>query len=229
MTRVFDRDGSRWSGLYEDSVRGGAGGDRYALFQEAARRRVLRRMRLAMEFLAPSRGERILDLGCGHGPFADGITREGACWVGLDISFVMLSRRRQEHPPGSGSELGSVNADARALPFRPGGFDGALCVGVMNFYPKEAWPQLLSELHDVLRPGGRAVLTSLRFDALTWLRSRAYPRLPPPFGVPGPLYPLPPRHISSLVGAAGFRAERSLGARKKYGLPHYTLFRLRRD
>jgi ubiquinone/menaquinone biosynthesis C-methylase UbiE len=64
-------------------------------------------------------GKRVLDIGCGLGPWKAEIERRGAEWVGLDFKGPACS----------------VIADGCRLPFRDGSFDGVLCAAVLEHVP----------------------------------------------------------------------------------------------
>jgi SAM-dependent methyltransferase len=92
----------------------------------------------------------ILDLGCGHGRFARRMDRQGArLAVGVDISLEMLRRGR---PRGN-----LIQADATCLCFRDGCFDAVASLGMFE-YLADPGP-FLTEIHRVLRPGGRLAFT----------------------------------------------------------------------
>ena len=65
-----------------------------------------------IELLAPQRGERILDLGCGTGHLTHRIAQSGAKVIGLDRSPAMLAEARRNYP-----ELRLVAADATRFEF----------------------------------------------------------------------------------------------------------------
>lgn len=52
----------------------------------------------ALEWLAPTAGERILDLGCGTGDLTALIAGAGAEAMGIDLSADMVGRARQKYP-----------------------------------------------------------------------------------------------------------------------------------
>src|SRR5512141_1456162 len=62
------------------------------------------------------RGRRVLDLGCGLGPYRRTIEDRGATWVGLDLT----------------GRACTVIADSGQLPFRDGSFDGILSAAVLE-------------------------------------------------------------------------------------------------
>src|ERR1700712_2005528 len=51
-----------------------------------------------VDVLAPQKGERILDLGCGTGYLADFISKSGATVIGIDSSLDMITKAKAEYP-----------------------------------------------------------------------------------------------------------------------------------
>lgn len=79
--------------------------------------------------------------------------------VGLDITPVMLHHARQNvQDAGAAVQVGLVCGSGHTLPFADGSFDVALCaLGSHHMRP----PALLSEMHRVLRSGGRILLADV--------------------------------------------------------------------
>ena len=112
-----------------------------------------------------------LDLACGTGDLAFGLSHRGASVVALDVTHRMLqlAHARVDSAPGGdpGSEKGTrhafprfVQGDMMSLPFSDGEFDV-----VTTGYGLRNVPQLepaIREIHRVLRPGG--TLVSLDFN-----------------------------------------------------------------
>ncbi|WP_431996310.1 class I SAM-dependent methyltransferase [Streptomyces fungicidicus] len=97
-----------------------------------------------------------LDLCCGTGAGIDVLRQvcRGSV-TGVDFSTGMLTVARERASP-QGPEVGWVRADARALPFGPV-FDLVVSFGAFgHFLPREL-PGLFTQVHSVLRPGGRFV------------------------------------------------------------------------
>jgi trans-aconitate methyltransferase len=100
-----------------------------------------------LEWLAPTPGERILDLGCGDGTLTRQIAERGATVVGVDASADFVSAARQA---GSDARLG----DARSLAF-DGEFDAVFSNAVLHWVLDA--DAALSGIFRALRPGGRFV------------------------------------------------------------------------
>jgi len=111
-----------------------------------------------VERLAPAPGERVLDLACGTGePGLTAATRvPGLTVLGADGAAAMARAARDAARGRATRGIQFCVARGERLPFRAGGFDGALCrFGLMLFdRPEEG----LSELFRVVRPGGRVAL-----------------------------------------------------------------------
>jgi SAM-dependent methyltransferase len=114
------------------------------------------RMALAMLSIEP--GDRVLDVACGPGNFSRDFARaasEGLV-VGIDASASMLDVAARDT---DAANVAYLRGDARALPFRDGGFDAVCCFAALYLIeePMRALPGIVR----VLAPGGRlALLTS---------------------------------------------------------------------
>jgi 2-polyprenyl-3-methyl-5-hydroxy-6-metoxy-1,4-benzoquinol methylase len=110
------------------------------------------RVRWISRYLEGVRGLRLLDAGCGIG-FFSGIARGlGARVAALDFSPAALAVHRRRSP-GAGPLLAGSVED---MPFADGVFDFAMAIDVLEHLYRPR--RLLSELHRVLRPGGRAIV-----------------------------------------------------------------------
>ena len=99
-------------------------------------------------------GHRVLDACCGTGDLAVAAEREGGYVTGLDFSPAMLERARRK----SGT-ITWVEGDMLALPFADASFDAATVgFGVRNVADLAGG---LTELHRVLRPGGRLAILEI--------------------------------------------------------------------
>ena len=112
-----------------------------ALLQAGVRQWMLRR------FLAPSPGDRIVDLGCGSGRSVVWNRPSGADIVGIDVApyFAKEALARGD----------LVLGDLRRLPFADGAFDKGYALDVFEHLSREALAGVLAEIARVVRPGGQ--------------------------------------------------------------------------
>ncbi len=113
--------------------------------------------------LAP--GQRVLDVGCGLGDdvfaMAKRVGPSGAV-VGADISEVMIEEARRRAP--AGAPVSFQVADARALPFPDGAFDGVRTERLLMHVPEA--PRVVTEMARVTRPGGRVSVFDFDWDTM---------------------------------------------------------------
>lgn len=143
-------------------------------------------------------GRLVLDAGCGAGRFAEVALAEAAEVVAVDRSLAVDACRSSfgRHP-----RLHLVQADIRQLPFEPGGFDDAYCLGVLQHTPDPAASFAAVARH--VRPGGRVAVDVYprRPANLVWPKYWLRPltrRLPP-----GLLFRVVERATPSLLRLSG--------------------------
>lgn len=117
--------------------------------------------RKLVEFGAPPKGSRVLDVACGKGavlfPVAEAVSGTGSV-IGIDLSEGMIKEAQKET-----RRRGIVNTevrvmDAENLDFGNSGFDYVLCGLCLFFFPDLR--QALREVHRVLKPGGFIVAST---------------------------------------------------------------------
>lgn len=105
-------------------------------------------------------GERVLDVACGRGaslyPALDAV-RPGGCVVGVDLAHGMVDRLRSALLADGTTDAEVAQGDAEDLAAGDASFDAVLG-GFMIFFVPDP-PQVLAELHRVVRPGGRVALS----------------------------------------------------------------------
>lgn len=106
------------------------------------------------EELGTLSGQRILDLGCGHGWLAARLVGEGAEVVGLDGSAELLSIGRAQHP---GLDLRRVDLSTGLGETRSESFDRI--VALMVFMDVVNLDPLLRDISTCPSPGGRLIFT----------------------------------------------------------------------
>lgn len=147
--------------------------------------------------LAPTPGERVLDVAAGSGNAAVPAARTGARVVASDLTPELLDIGREEHPD-AGIEW--VVADAEALAWPDASYDVVMSVVGVMFAPHHR--AAADELVRVLRPGGRLGIISWTpegFIGRLFATMRGFVP-PPPAGVqPPPLWGSE-EHVRELLG-----------------------------
>ncbi|HVR18764.1 MAG TPA: methyltransferase domain-containing protein [Polyangiaceae bacterium] len=114
----------------------------------------------ALELAKVAPGSDVLDVCTGPGTLAMQAALNARRVVGVDFSPRMLEELRRRAEVSGFRNIEAVEADGQALPFEDASFDGAFSMFGLIFFPDRA--KGFRELHRVLRPGGRAVVSSWR-------------------------------------------------------------------
>lgn len=174
-----------------------------ASLEEGAKR--LTRKVVDTLFLRP--GESLLDAGCGSGAATVHIASEyDAKITGITISPVEAARAEERAgEAGVADRVRFETADYHALPFAENEFDAVVAMeSLFNAYDLD---KALSEIHRVLRPGGRVAMCEM---AKTTDDS--------PLGKPFPQArePMTPSGWVKAYEAAGFVVEERIESRRVY-------------
>jgi len=104
-----------------------------------------------LDWVAPPRGARWLDIGCGTGVFTELVldTCSPATVVAVDPSAAQIELARNK-PVAQRADFRV--ADAQTLPFPDGAFDVVVSALVINFIPDR--PRAIAEMYRVGHPGG---------------------------------------------------------------------------
>jgi ubiquinone/menaquinone biosynthesis C-methylase UbiE len=113
-----------------------------------------------VELLDPRPGERILDAGTGTGNVAQVLLACGAHVVGIDFLESALDVCRVKCPAGD-FRVGDLSG---RLELEDGSFPKLACCNVIYLLAPDEQRNAVSELHRVLEPGGRAVVTVFHRD-----------------------------------------------------------------
>lgn len=163
-----------------------------------------RRRHLVEQTLKPRQGEAVLDVGCGPGFYLEELAaavQPGGRVAGVDSSeqMVELARRRCARISNADVQI----ASASSLPFADASFDAAISVQVLEFVAQ--LDAALTELHRVLRPGGRVVIWDVDWTAATWHSDQPERSVRVLRAWGGHLsHPALPRTLASRLRAAGF-------------------------
>jgi SAM-dependent methyltransferase len=135
--------------------------------------------------LGVSRGERLLDLGCGGGRHAFHAARLGARVIAIDEQAAEVGQVRatigamvDAGELARPEDAGAVQGNALRLPFPDASFDRVIAAEVLEHIPDDT--AAMAELSRVLRPGGTMAVTVPRFgpEAVNWALSEDYHAVP---------------------------------------------------
>lgn len=131
----------------------------YDLWAAATESRARRR---TLELAEIRDGERILEVAVGTGGTFEQLLERNPHGenAGIDLTPEMLARARAK-AERSGVPFTLAVGDATALDFPAGHFDLVLNAYMFDLLPEDAFARVLGEMHRVLRPGGRLLLTNM--------------------------------------------------------------------
>lgn len=188
-------------------------GDTWARMQAALDRQLEPLGLRAMEALAPTAGERVIDIGCGCGQttlqLAERVGTAGQA-TGFDISQPMLAVARQRGAEAGARQASFVEADAQIHAFEADSVDAVFSrFGVMFFADEAA---AFANLRKALRPGGRLAFICWRSMVenpwMTLPLQAGLTLLPSPEPgdplAPGPFALADPDRIRAILREAGF-------------------------
>ena len=121
-----------------------------------------------LEWLADSlglgRGSIVLDLGAGTGKFTRLLIRCGACVIAAEPVAAMRAQLAAQLPG-----VTTLAATAQALPLAAGSIDAVVCAQAFHWF---ATPAAVTEIHRVLRPGGRlGLIWNVRDERVDWVHA----------------------------------------------------------
>jgi SAM-dependent methyltransferase len=167
----------------------------------------------ALGKLAPKRGEKILDIGCGSGHTTRDLARQvgpSGHVVAVDISKPMLDVGAREAAAAHLRNIALIEADAQTYHFKPASFDALFSrFGIMFFIDPVA---AFANLSKALKPGGRLAFVCWRKLAENeWMHvpvAGAMQHLPPQPKpdpeAPGPYAFADPERVKRILSQAGF-------------------------
>ena len=131
----------------------------------------------AVKFVAThhKKEHRILDLGCGTGPFTGKIIQKGYQCLATDYSIDILKIAQGKMKCFDDKIPSLIQSDAQYIPFADESFDVIICLGMISYVPERS--QAISEIMRILKPGGSLYLTfrnrnnPVIFDPANWLRT----------------------------------------------------------
>jgi len=106
--------------------------------------------------IAPS--QRVLDIACGPGTLSFLAAKQAARVDAIDFSPGMVAQVRERASREGVKNIEATVMDAQSLAFDDAAFDAAFCMFGFFFFPDRA--KAFREMHRVVRPGGRALIST---------------------------------------------------------------------
>ncbi|MDP2032796.1 MAG: bifunctional 2-polyprenyl-6-hydroxyphenol methylase/3-demethylubiquinol 3-O-methyltransferase UbiG [Polaromonas sp.] len=117
-----------------------------------------------IESIAPLKGQRVLDIGCGGGILADAMARQGAQVLGIDLASKAL-KVAQLHALEAGTQgvdYREISAEALASE-QPGSFDVVTCMEMLEHVPDPA--SVVRACATLVKPGGHVFFSTINRNA----------------------------------------------------------------
>lgn len=162
--------------------------------QEAKNRRLARALRLKA-------GDRVLEIGCGWGGFAELAARE----FGAHVTAITLSREQHDYARARVTRAGLEDkVEIRFEDYRDvrGEFDAIASIEMFEAVGEEHWPTYFDVVRDRLKPGGRAGLQIITINERLFDYYRSTPDFIQSYIFPGGMLPSP-EVLGQKVSAAG--------------------------
>lgn len=124
-------------------------------------------------------GVKLLDVGCGNGRLAERIEKEGrrVQYVGVDASPELIAiasaHKSRLHRVAAEFRVADITQTDWGAPLRGELFDIALALAVLHHVPSfDLRVAVLREIHMLLQPGGKFIMTNWHFERNERLRKK---------------------------------------------------------
>ncbi|HEX4917910.1 MAG TPA: cyclopropane-fatty-acyl-phospholipid synthase family protein [Limnobacter sp.] len=142
-----------------------------------------------LDYLQPKIGQRVLEIGCGWGGFAERACQAGASLVGLTLSTEQLAYAKARLAR-QGFES---QAEFRLQDYRDctGQFDHIASIEMFEAVGEEYWPAYFQAVHRLLKTGGKAAIQTIVIDDALFERYRKSTDFIQQYIFPGGMLPSP--------------------------------------
>jgi tRNA (uracil-5-)-methyltransferase TRM9 len=112
-----------------------------------------------LEFMADyvQNGDKILDYGCGNGRLLEILNDKKVDYTGADISGELIKLAKQKYA-GKNAKFNKITSSG-SLPFPDNYFNVIISIAVFHHFPENYAKKMAKELHRILKPGGKIVIT----------------------------------------------------------------------
>jgi ubiquinone/menaquinone biosynthesis C-methylase UbiE len=102
-----------------------------------------------------SKGDKVLDIGCGHGIVSEYLAERGIDMWAMDISEKLLDNFKARIA-GKNLPIEITRGDAYNTPYKDGQFDVVVARMFLPHFPD--WPLVLKEMTRITKPGGKMLV-----------------------------------------------------------------------
>ena len=123
----------------------------------------VRKYRKLLKLLNPKPGDRILEIGCGWGGFAETAASE----FGVHVTGITLSEEQYGYAKARMKKKGLENmVSIRLKDYRDltKTYDHVVSIEMFEAVGEQYWGKYFSKIHEVLKPGGKAALQIITID-----------------------------------------------------------------
>jgi cyclopropane-fatty-acyl-phospholipid synthase len=152
---------------------------------EAAQNRKYRRL---LDLIDAKPGERVLEIGCGWGGFAEIAARER----GLYVHGITLSKEQLDYARARIAKAGladQVTFELRDYRDIQGSYDHVASIEMFEAVGERYWRTFMDKVASVLKPGGRAALQVITIDEALFEEYRSEPDFIQSYIFPGGMLP----------------------------------------
>jgi cyclopropane-fatty-acyl-phospholipid synthase len=160
-----------------------------------------------IDTLQAKTGDRVLEIGCGWGGFAQRAAERGLHVYGVTISDAQLNWAKDRiSKAGLGQQVELVHQDYRDI---KGQFDHIVSIEMFEAVGMRHWQTYFDTLKNCLKPGGRAVLQVIDMADQYFDHYKSHTDFIQQFIFPGGMLPSP-SHVRQGAAKAGLRVESTI-------------------
>lgn len=130
------------------------------------------RQRSVVELLNPTKGELILDVGCGNVRDLIIVANNGAKTVGIDLSSGMIKEGKKDINKFGLKNIDLIIGSGTNLPFKEETFDKIICSETIEHISN--YEDAIAEMNRVLKIGGKLVITTPNWHSLYGLSRKLF-------------------------------------------------------
>ncbi|QID17077.1 class I SAM-dependent methyltransferase [Nitrogeniibacter mangrovi] len=163
----------------------------FASADEPLERAQTRKYQRILDALGAQPGQRILEIGCGWGGFAEVAAAQGCQVHGLTLSPAQLAYARQRAEAGGWHDRAQFELrDYRDV---GGRFDHVVSIEMVEAVGERYWPRYFEQIARCLAPHGKAVIQAITIDEALFPAYRAGTDFIQQYIFPGGMLPTPAR------------------------------------